>query len=74
LISGVLLMFAGVGLLIALYFFVFVLARGFCCACVVYECRNMGIPLAPFAFGQDGMQRATLMFVIMMFHQYSLGI
>jgi predicted permease len=35
---------------------------------------NMGIPLAPFAFGQDGMQRATLMFVIIMFHQYSLGI
>jgi hypothetical protein len=34
----------------------------------------MGIPLALFAFGQDGMQRATLMFVIIMFHQYSLGI
>ncbi len=35
---------------------------------------NMGIPLALFAFGQDGIQRATLMFVIITFLQYSLGI
>jgi malate permease and related proteins len=35
---------------------------------------NMGIPLALFAFGQAGMQRATLMFVMLTFLQYSLGI
>jgi len=35
---------------------------------------NMGIPLALFAFGQEGMQRATLTFVIITFLQYSLGI
>jgi predicted permease len=35
---------------------------------------NMGIPLALFAFGEAGLQRATLMFVIMSVFQYSLGI
>ncbi|MGH7825295.1 MAG: AEC family transporter [Candidatus Binatia bacterium] len=34
---------------------------------------NMGIPLALFAFGQPGMQRATLLFVMITFLQYSLG-
>jgi predicted permease len=35
---------------------------------------NMGIPLALFAFGQAGLQRATLLFVMCTFLQYSLGI
>ncbi len=35
---------------------------------------NMGFPLALFAFGDAGMQRATLMFVMLTFLQYSLGI
>ena len=35
---------------------------------------NMGFPLALFAFGEAGMQRATLMFVMLTFLQYSLGI
>ncbi len=35
---------------------------------------NMGIPLALFGFGQPGMQRATLLFVMITFFQYSLGI
>jgi predicted permease len=35
---------------------------------------NMGFPLALFAFGQAGMQRATLIFVILTLLQYSLGI
>ena len=35
---------------------------------------NMGIPLALFAFGQAGLQRATLMFVMLTLLQYSLGI
>jgi len=34
----------------------------------------MGIPLALFAFGPPGMQQATLLFVIISFFQYSLGI
>lgn len=35
---------------------------------------NMGIPLALFAFGQAGMQRATLILVIATCLQYSLGL
>jgi hypothetical protein len=35
---------------------------------------NMGIPLALFAFGQAGMQRASLIFVIATCLQYSLGL
>lgn len=35
---------------------------------------NMGIPSALFAFGEAGMQRATLLFVMLTFLQYSLGI
>jgi hypothetical protein len=35
---------------------------------------NMGLPLALFAFGVPGMQRATLLFVIITLFQYSLGI
>jgi hypothetical protein len=35
---------------------------------------NMGIPLALFAFGPAGMQRATLLYVLTAFLQYSLGI
>jgi predicted permease len=34
----------------------------------------MGFPLALFAFGQEGMQRATLLFVAITLLQYSLGI
>ena len=35
---------------------------------------NMGIPLALFAFGPAGMQRATLLYVFTAFLQYSLGL
>jgi predicted permease len=75
LISGVLLIFAGVGLLIGLYFSCFRFSsRGFALPVLFMNAGNMGIPLALFAFGQAGMQRATLMFVIITFLQYSLGI
>ena len=73
--GGVLLIFAGVGLLIRLYFFLTGFSsRGFALPTLFMNAGNMGIPLALFAFGQEGMQRATLMFVIITFLQYSLGI
>jgi len=73
--GGVLLIFTGVGLLIRLYFFLTGLrSRGFALPTLFMNAGNMGIPLALFAFGEEGMQRATLMFVIITFLQYSLGI
>jgi malate permease and related proteins len=72
---GVLLIFIGVGFLIRLYFSVFRFSsRGFALPVLFMNAGNMGIPLALFAFGEPGMQRATLMFVIITFLQYSLGI
>jgi predicted permease len=73
--AGILLIFAGVGLLIRLYFSIFRFAsRGFVMPVLFMNAGNMGIPLALFAFGQPGLQRATLMFVILTLLQYSLGI
>jgi malate permease and related proteins len=73
--AGVVLIFAGVGLLIRLYFLLTGLrSRGFALPTLFMNAGNMGIPLALFAFGQEGLQRATLMFVIITFLQYSLGI
>lgn len=73
--SGILLIFAGVGLLIGGYFALFDFqSRGFALPGLFMNAGNMGIPLALFAFGPAGMQRATLMFVIITFLQYSLGI
>lgn len=75
LFSGIVVIFAGVGLLIRIYFAVFgFTSRGFALPALFMNAGNMGIPLAFFAFGQAGMQRATLMFVIITFLQYSLGI
>lgn len=72
---GVIIIFAGVGLLIRAYFFGFQFSsRGFALPSLFMNAGNMGIPLALFAFGQPGMQRATLMFVIITFLQYTLGI
>ena len=75
LFSGVVIIFAGVGLLIRLYFLIFKFrSRGFAMPVLFMNAGNMGIPLALFAFGPPGMQRATLLFVIITFFQYSLGI
>jgi len=75
LFSGIVIMFAGVGLLILLYFWFFRFSsRGFALPALFMNAGNMGIPLALFAFGPAGFQRATLMFVIITFLQYSLGI
>ena len=73
--GGILLIFAGVGLLIRFYFFVFGFSsRGFALPTLFMNAGNMGFPLALFAFGQEGMQRATLLFVTITLLQYSLGI
>ena len=73
--SGVVIIFFGVGVLIRAYFGLFGFSsRGFALPVLFMNAGNMGIPLAFFAFGQAGLQRATLMFVIITFLQYSLGI
>ena len=73
--AGVLLIFTGVGFLIRLYFSLFRFSSpGFALPVLFMNAGNMGIPLALFAFGEPGLQRATLMFVIITFLQYSLGI
>jgi predicted permease len=75
LLCGILLIYAGVGLLIKLYFIAFRFhSRGFALPALFMNAGNMGIPLALFAFGQAGMQRATLIFVIATCLQYSLGL
>ena len=73
--SGIGAIYAGVGLLIQLYFMAFRFhSRGFALPTLFMNAGNMGIPLALFAFGEAGLQRATLLFVICTFLQYSLGI
>jgi len=73
--AGILLIFIAVGLLIRLYFLLSRFSsRGFTLPTLFMNAGNMGIPLALFAFGQEGMQRATLLYVIITFLQYSLGI
>jgi len=75
LFSGILAIYGGVGLLIAVYFVVFRFhSRGFALPALFMNAGNMGIPLALFAFGHAGMQRATLLFVMCTFLQYSVGI
>jgi predicted permease len=75
LLTGILVIFACVGLLIKGYFLVFDFSsRGFALPALFMNAGNMGIPLALFAFGQAGMQRATLLFVMVTFLQYTLGI
>jgi predicted permease len=72
---GIVAIYAGVGFLIWLYFLIFSFySRGFALPVLFMNAGNMGIPLALFAFGQAGMQRATLIFVIATCLQYSLGL
>jgi predicted permease len=73
--SGVLVIFALVGLMVRLYFLAFRFSSpGFALPALFMNAGNMGIPLAFFALGQPGFQRATLLFVIITLLQYSLGI
>jgi len=54
--SGIVVIFAGVGLLIRAYFALFGFAsRGFALPMLFMNAGNMGIPLAFFAFGQAGL-------------------
>jgi malate permease and related proteins len=70
LFGGISLIFAGA----SEYFFLFRFhSRGFALPTLFMNAGNMGISLALFAFGQAGMQRAPLMFVMLTFLQYSLG-
>ncbi len=73
--SGIGAIYTGVGLLIQLYFVAFRFhSRGFALPTLFMNAGNMGIPLALFAFGEAGLQRATLLYVICTFLQHSLGI
>jgi malate permease and related proteins len=73
--AGAIGMVGGVGLLIWVYFVLFRFrSRGFALPVLFMNAGNMGMPLALFALGEPGLQRATLMFVIMSIFQYSLGI
>jgi predicted permease len=75
LFCGIVAIYALVGLLIRVYFVIFNFhSRGFALPVLFMNAGNMGIPLALFAFGEAGMQRATLLFVSCTFLQYSLGI
>ncbi len=73
--SGMVGIYAGVGLLIRLYFMIFqIQSRGFALPTLFMNAGNMGLPLALFGFGLAGLQRATLLFVMCTSLQYSLGI
>lgn len=73
--SGAIGILIGVGVLILAYFRLFRFeSRGFALPVLFMNAGNMGIPLSLFAFGAPGLQRASLMFVIMSVFQYSLGI
>jgi len=74
-LSGAIGIVAGVGILVGIYFHLFQWrSRGFLLPVLFMNAGNMGIPLSLFAFGEPGLQRATLLFVIMSVFQYSLGI
>lgn len=65
----------GVGLLIWLYsLLVQFHSRGFALPVLFMNAGNMGLPLALFAFGEAGLQRATIFYVIMTTLHHSLGI
>ena len=74
-LSGALGIVGGVGLLIWLYGLIFHFnSLGFTLPVLFMNAGNMGIPLALFAFGEPGLQRATLFYVIMTLLHYSLGL
>ena len=67
--------FAGVGLLILVYRSVTGLrSAGFTLPVLFMNAGNMGIPLALFAFGEPGLQRSTLFYVVVTLLHNTLGI
>ena len=74
-LTGIVAILGGVGILIRLYFLVFRFrSRGFALPALFMNAGNIGIPLALFALGEPGLQRATLLFVIVSFIHNTLGI
>lgn len=72
---GAVALVAGVGLLVAVYFALFRFrSPGFALPCLFMNAGNIGIPLALFAFGEEGLQRGTLIFVVMAFLQNTVGV
>jgi predicted permease len=72
---GVAGIFAGVGLLIIVYSRIYHFrSRGFILPALFMNSGNMGLPLAAFVFGDLGLQRATLFFVIVSLLHNSLGV
>jgi len=75
LLAGIAGIMSGVGLLIWIYFSVFRFrSRGFILPALFINAGNMGLPLALFAIGEPGLQRASICYVIMSTLQSSLGI
>jgi predicted permease len=75
LFAGVAGFMSGVGILIWIYLSLFRFrSRGFMLPVLFVNAGNMGLPLALFAFGEPGLQRATICYVIMSVLQNSLGI
>ena len=75
LLAGVAGFMGGVGILIRIYSAIFRFhSRGFILPVLFINAGNMGIPLALFAFGEPGLQRASICYVIMSTLQSSLGI
>ncbi len=65
----------GVGFLIWVYMIsVRFHSRGFALPILFMNAGNMGLPLALFAFGEPGLQRATIFYVTMTTIHHSLGI
>ena len=74
-LAGAAAILGGVGLLIWLYSLLFRFrSGGFVLPVLFMNAGNMGLPLALFAFGEPGLQRATVFYVIMSTLQNSLGI
>jgi predicted permease len=73
--AGAVGILSGVGLLTWLYSTLFhCRSPGFIVPVLFMNAGNMGIPLSHFAFGEPGLQRASLFFVIMSAFHYSLGV
>jgi malate permease and related proteins len=72
---GALGILAGVGLLIFVYRSITgLVSAGFTLPVLFMNAGNMGIPLALFAFGEPGLQRGTLFYVVITLVHNTLGI
>jgi predicted permease len=74
-LAGAVGILAIVGILILIYFSVFRFrSRGFAVPVLFMNAGNIGLPLALFALGEPGMQRATLYFVLATLIHNTFGI